>query len=98
MANWCLNATSSVKFAVNAGWQSGIDISDDVCQAPDDDRHDDHCACYGAAMAAVRVGASDCLAIHNVVSTSRGRASDRHPSNSHDYHDRLSVILLTGLT
>ncbi|EFZ67360.1 hypothetical protein ECOK1357_4819 [Escherichia coli OK1357] len=49
-------------------------------------------------MAAVRVGASDCLAIHNVVSTSRGRASDLHPSNSHDYHDRLSVILLTGLT
>ncbi|EMW82542.1 hypothetical protein EC180050_4826 [Escherichia coli 180050] len=44
------------------------------------------------------MGASDCLAIHNVVSTSRGRASDRHPSNSHDYHDRLSVILLTGLT
>ena len=28
-------------------------FSDDVCQAPDDDRHDDHCACYGAAMAAV---------------------------------------------
>lgn len=26
MANWCLNATSSVKFVVNAGWQSGIDI------------------------------------------------------------------------
>ena len=49
------------------------------------------------AMAAVHMGASDCLAIHNVVSTSRGRASDRHPSNSHDYHDRLSVILLTGL-
>lgn len=77
-------------------------FSDDVCQAPNDDRHgghyDDHGACYGAAMAAVRVGASDCLAIHNVVSTSRGRASDRHPSNSHDYHDRLSVILLTGLT
>jgi hypothetical protein len=48
-------------------------------------------------MAAVHMGASDCLAIHNVVSTSRGRASDRHPSNSHDYHDRLSVILLTGL-
>ncbi len=80
----------------NAGWQSGIDINDDVCQA-DDDRHDDHCACYGAAMTAVHVGASDCLAIHNVVSTSRGRANDRHPSNSHDYHDRLSVILLTGL-
>lgn len=72
-------------------------FSDDVCQAPDDDRHDDHCACYGAAMAAVHMGASDCLAIHNVVSTSRGLASDRHPSNSHDYHDRLSVILLTGL-
>lgn len=75
-------------------------FSDDVCPAPDDDRHgghyDDHGACYD--VAAVRVGASDCLAIHNVVSTSRGRASDRHPSNSHDYHDRLSVILLTGLT
>ena len=52
----------------------------------------------GAAMAAVHMGASDCLAIHNVVSTSRGRASDLHPSNNRDYHDRLSVILLTGLT
>lgn len=77
-------------------------FSDDVCLAPDDDRHGghyvDHDACYGAAVAAVRVDASDCLAIHNVVSTSRDRASARHPSNSRDYHDRLSVILLTGLT
>lgn len=79
-------------------------FSGDVCPAldndhpgdHDDDRHDDRDD-YNSA-AAVRMGASDCLAIHNVVSTSRGRASDLHPSNSHDYHDRLSVILLTGLT
>ena len=129
MANWCLNATSSVKFAVNAGCgvnalsglqkhansiycrrasvASGaecrivtrhLSFSGDVCL--DHDRRDDHDELsYGdAAVAAVRVGASDCLAIHNVVSTSRGRASDRHPSNNRDYHDRLSVILLTGLT
>lgn len=74
-------------------------FSGDVCL--DHYRRDDHDELsYGdaAAVAAVRVGASDCLAIHNVVSTSRGRASDRHPSNNRDYHDRLSVILLTGLT
>lgn len=75
-----------------------LSFSGDVCL--DHDRRDDHDELsYGdAAVAAVRVGASDCLAIHNVVSTSRGRASDRHPSNNRDYHDRLSVILLTGLT
>lgn len=75
-----------------------LSFSGDVCL--DHDRRDDHeeLSYGGAAVAAVRVGASDCLAIHNVVSTSRGRASDLHPSNSHDYHDRLSVILLTGLT
>ena len=139
MANWCLNATSSVKFVVNVGCgvntlsglhrasnsyadsiycrihvglirrasvASGAEcrivtrhllFSGDVCL--DHDRRDDHeeLSYGGAAMAAVHMGASDCLAIHNVVSTSRGRASDRHPSNSHDYHDRLSVILLTGL-
>ena len=74
-----------------------LSFSGDVCL--DHDRRDDHeeLSYGGAAVAAVRVGASDCLAIHNVVSTSRGRASDRHPSNNRDYHDRLSVILLTGL-
>ncbi|STI30776.1 enterobactin synthase multienzyme complex phosphopantetheinyltransferase [Escherichia coli] len=112
MANWCLNATSSVKFVVNAGCgvnalsglqkhadsiycrinvglirrasvASGaecrivtrhLSFSGDVCL--DHDRRDDHeeLSYGGAAVAAVRVGASDCLAIHNVVSTSRGRA------------------------
>ena len=62
------------------------------------DRRDDHeeLSYGGAAVAAVRVGASDCLAIHNVVSTSRGRASDLHPSNSHDYHGRLSCNFTDG--
>ena len=75
-----------------------LSFSGDVCLHHD--HRDDHDALsYGdAAVAAAHVGASDYLATHNVCFTSRGPASDRHPSNSRDYHDRQSVILLTGLT
>lgn len=54
---------------------------------------DDHCRLWrgdGGGSWVPAIGP-----IHNVV-TSRGRASDRHPSNSHDYHwDRLSVVRWT---
>ena len=75
-------------------------FSGDVCPAldndhpgdHDDDRHDDRDD-YNSA-AAVRMGASDCLAIHNFCATSCGHASKRHPSRNRDNHDRQSVILL----
>ncbi|MBE8099900.1 hypothetical protein IPF04_25810, partial [Escherichia coli] len=51
-----------------------MSFSGDVCL--DHDRRDDQDELpYGdAAVAAVRVGASDCLAIHNVGATCGGRA------------------------
>lgn len=100
MANWYLNATNCVKFAVNAGGHPAFIFIGDVCLAPDDDhpgdhdddRHDDRDDYYSAA--AVRMDASDCLAIHNFCATSRGHASNRHPSRNRDNHDRQSVTLL----
>lgn len=104
MANWCLNATNYVKFAVNAGGHPAFIFSGDVCPDQDDarrrdrfddlhgDHFDDHYTNYGAA--AIRVGASDCLAIHNFYTTSYGHANNRHPSRNRDNHDRQSVTLL----
>lgn len=106
MANWCLNATNCVKFTVNAGGHPAFVFTDGACPDPDDDRRrdrvddlhgdhfDDHYTNYDAAL---RVGASDCLAIHNFDTTSHGHASNRHPSSNHGGHDRQSVISLMVL-
>ena len=98
MANWCLKATNCVKFAVNAGGHPAFVFTDGACPDPDDDRRrdrvDDHYTNYDAAL---RVGASDCLAIHKFDTTSHGHASNRHPRSNHGGRDRQSVISLMVL-
>lgn len=54
-------------------WQSGMIFSDDVHQAPTMIATMIIVLVMARAMV-IHMGASDCLAIHNVVSTSRGRA------------------------
>lgn len=91
----------------NAGGHPAVMFTDGVCPDLDDDRRrdrfddlrgdhfDDHYTNYGAA--AIRVGASDYLAIRNFYTTSYGHASNRHPSSNRDDRDRQSVISLMVL-
>ena len=57
------------------------------------DHHDDaRHAYYDAVADVVHVAASGFLATHNASATSRGHASDRHPSSYRGYRDRQSEV------
>ena len=96
--NVALDKTRQRRLALNAGLRTAFGHLKVI--RLDHDRRDDHDELSYGDAAVVWGPRVPAIAryLSNVVSTSRGRASDRHPSNSHDYHDRLSVILLTGLT